>query len=800
VNKIILSFLFWLVMLSVAEAATYYVKSSCTNNITTYNPAADTCTGGSSRVYSTINNGLTGGVLTGGDTLDIRAGTYSTLLQSANIPANVTIHGHTGETVIIDGSSVGGGGGVIDLSFGSGKSGITFDNLIIDPNNVLDSFCFYIGTNNVTISNSILRNCGGKGGLVSAGTTGFTIQNSEITHFGYNESANSPDFIANTGYGIYGSGSNMTIDNVTIHDGTAYGLHIYESGCSNCTDNSIVKNSKIFNTGTNLAFGSSAVLVSHGNNLKVFNNLIYSNSQQGLEVSCDNCGIYNNTVTANGGFGIQINAVPGALVKNNIVYNNGSKITNNGSSSTITFNLCETSGSCGTSAVSGNPGFVSSSDFHLALSSSPAVNAGTDVAAATGCTAGATCRDYAGTVRPQGAGWDIGAYEFASATTVTVSITGFNSTSCINTLTTVGTNANGACIITGQANNTIVLSGLSTQSTGSVTWSCDRCGSGSATGTSAWTTSTITLKSGINIVTVSGIDASLNAGADTIAITYAPTFPGPSLVGAWGFEDGSGVSATDSSGNGNTGTLTNGPTWITTGRFGKALSFNGINQNVTITDANSLHLTQSFTISAWVQPAASFTTFKAILHKNSDPLGSPYELYATVSGNCASGGVSGFTTTNGTSGPRYSACSPTPLATGVWTHLALTYDQTSLKLYKNGALIVTTSTAAGYIEPSTLSLQIGGSEFGEYFQGLIDEVRLYNVALPITAASNTVAGAACTSVNFADNNAIATASIVGNMNCPIINLNPPSQFKLSASATELKIGASATGLKIGANP
>jgi len=47
---------------------------------------------------------------------------------------------------------------------------------------------------------------------------------------------------------------------------------------------------------------------------------------------------------------------------------------------------------------------------------------------------------------------------------------------------------------------------------------------------------------------------------------------------------------------------------------------------------------------------------------------------------------------------------------------------------------------------------------------------------------------------------VASPSIVGNMNCPIINLSAPSQFKLSAGATELKLGSSATSAKIGANP
>src|ERR1019366_5109600 len=54
------------------------------------------------------------------------------------------------------------------------------------------------------------------------------------------------------------------------------------------------------------------------------------------------------------------------------------------------------------------------------------------------------------------------------------------------------------------------------------------------------------------------------------------------LVGWWKLDDGSGTSAADSSGTGNTGTLTNGPAWTTGGMNNGALSFNGTNSYVSI--------------------------------------------------------------------------------------------------------------------------------------------------------------------------------------------------------------------------
>src|SRR5262249_21743979 len=74
----------------------------------------------------------------------------------------------------------------------------------------------------------------------------------------------------------------------------------------------------------------------------------------------------------------------------------------------------------------------------------------------------------------------------------------------------------------------------------------------------------------------------------------------------------------------------------------------------------------------------------------------------------------------------------TPLATDVWTHLAETFDGSVLRLYVNGALAGSVAQA-GTLSTSIDPLQIGGdSIFGQQFAGVIDEVRVYNVALTPT--------------------------------------------------------------------
>src|SRR5215510_9249799 len=196
---------------------------------------------------------------------------------------------------------------------------------------------------------------------------------------------------------------------------------------------------------------------------------------------------------------------------------------------------------------------------------------------------------------------------------------------------------------------------------------------------------------------------------------------GSGLVAYWKFDEGSGTIVADSSGNGNNGTLVNGPVW-TAGRVGNALYFDGVNDNVTVPDSNSLDLSSAFTLSAWVNPAATFTDYRSIVAKNP-----PYYLYASSSWYCPDGSpLGGFSTDR-----INPVCQPSPLPTNTWTHLAVTYNGSTLTLYRNGVAVANSNVSAT-LSPTTLNLQIGASQFGEYFKGLIDEVRIYNRALTAT--------------------------------------------------------------------
>jgi len=190
------------------------------------------------------------------------------------------------------------------------------------------------------------------------------------------------------------------------------------------------------------------------------------------------------------------------------------------------------------------------------------------------------------------------------------------------------------------------------------------------------------------------------------------------LVAYWKFDEGTGTTAKDSSGNGNTGTLTNGPLW-TQGRIGSALYFDGADDTVIVPDSNSLDLSNAFTLSAWVNPSQAFTDFRAILVKNYS-----YYLYANAAGYCGDG-----TPLSGFEQPTSNiVCQSTSLVPNTWTHLAATYNGSTLTLYRDG-LPVAVANASGALAPTAGSLQIGASQFGEFFKGMIDEVRIYKTAL-----------------------------------------------------------------------
>lgn len=203
-------------------------------------------------------------------------------------------------------------------------------------------------------------------------------------------------------------------------------------------------------------------------------------------------------------------------------------------------------------------------------------------------------------------------------------------------------------------------------------------------------------------------------------------FAAPGLVLAFGFEEGSGTIVGDASGNVQNGTVV-GASWTSSGKYGKALSFNGTNNFVTVPDSNLLDLTTAMTISAWVRPAVLVSgNWRNVIIKERAG-GEVYNLYANSDTNAPIIYVVKSASPN----TPVEAHGTARISLNAWSYLTATYDGATLRLYVNAVQVGSRATT-GALLTSTGALRIGGNSiWGEFFQGQIDEVRIYNRALSL---------------------------------------------------------------------
>jgi len=189
------------------------------------------------------------------------------------------------------------------------------------------------------------------------------------------------------------------------------------------------------------------------------------------------------------------------------------------------------------------------------------------------------------------------------------------------------------------------------------------------------------------------------------------------VVGYWSFDD-SGNPGWDDSGNGNDGTVY-GATWITPAKINGGLSLDG-DDYVGVADSPTLNITEG-TWEAWIKFDAlpSVAGFMNPLAKKEQ-----YWIHASNDDS--------IQVKVGVGGTRYIAStSPDFITLDTWYHVIGIYDGEELKLYVNGNLENTNTTPSGNIDTGSAILAIGTwSSLIDYFHGTIDEVRVYNHAIP----------------------------------------------------------------------
>jgi hypothetical protein len=186
---------------------------------------------------------------------------------------------------------------------------------------------------------------------------------------------------------------------------------------------------------------------------------------------------------------------------------------------------------------------------------------------------------------------------------------------------------------------------------------------------------------------------------------------------------GTGTVWKDMSGNGNNGTLINGPTFNSAN--GGSIVFDGTNDYCSIQD---ISISNQITIDSWVY-ANSLSSYNAILSQwraNTislscfvlETVGSDIRLYIGSGSNL------------------YFAS--TPFTTGAWRHVVGTYDGTTVRIYLNAVLGLTTDNPPS-INNSSLNLNVGalynsgGTEGSDgLWNGRISQVKYYNRALSAT--------------------------------------------------------------------
>ncbi|MBI4150514.1 right-handed parallel beta-helix repeat-containing protein, partial [Candidatus Woesearchaeota archaeon] len=172
--------------------------------------------------------------------------------------------------------------------------------------------------------------------------------------------------------------------------------------------------------------------------------------------------------------------------------------------------------------------------------------------------------------------------------------------------------------------------------------------------------------------------------------------------------------------NGTLGGDAEAPLWNASGKVGGAFQFDGIDDFIEINNSPSLNLNaQNLTISVWIYPSGSLGR---VVCKDD---GGGSRDYCVSFGD--SGGLNArFFATVAAGMPVIDSTLLLPL--DAWSHVAVTYDGTTFRMYINGTDDTTadvTSTLVG----SSVPLRIGRSVEGYTFPGLIDEVLIFNRTL-----------------------------------------------------------------------
>ncbi len=422
---------------SSAGGDTYYVSTTGDDS----NPGTE------SQPWRTIQHAAE--TIVAGDTVYVKAGTYQERVtpQNSGSAGNYIIYAvYPGDTVAIDGNgvSVPEWGGLFDVSgksyikistfrvinsTGAGILADTSSHIIIEKNYTYNTTSSGIGiwdSDNIVIDDNEVElacNDGEQECITVAGTDTFEVKNNNVHHGG-------PGTLGGEGIDVKDGSSNGTVHNNYVHhlqrlgiyvdawDKHTYNIEVFKNIVHDCAAD-----------GFTVASEAGGLL----ENIRVYNNIAYNNKYVGITIAgygepgvekhpMKDIKVINNTFYNNGsgdwggGISVENPDVENLIIRNNICSQNllfQIQVEISGQNLTVDHNLIDgyrgyPDEIYGDDYVEGNPKFVNptAADFHL-QKDSPAIDKGSSIEAPDD--------DFDGNSRPQGAEYDIGAFEYGSS-------------------------------------------------------------------------------------------------------------------------------------------------------------------------------------------------------------------------------------------------------------------------------------------------------------------------------------------------------------------------------------------------
>ncbi len=380
-----------------AWAATYYVATN----------GSDSNAGSEAAPFKTIARGSK--ALNVGDTLYIRAGTYAEAMR----------HGQDGFV----------------FRSGTSKSSMTRyaaypgeeRRVIVKPLNQINHMVDFGGTSFIELSGLVLDGTHASNYDAGYGSKGYVVSlqyvknirllNNEIRYgrMGIKQGGGN-EIIGNEihhmrAYGIYTGEDSGLMEGNIFHDCGAYAIHHFQQ--YETVNNWVFRNNILYNNGRGYYFRrapgaipelrkTDAVIIGKGNGNKFYNNLVYNN-HAGILVGYGSSDalVANNTIYGNETWGMQISSSfsgsTNTRVTNNISWGNGGQqIIGNGTNTKLENNLTT------------DPRFVNAGGYDFGVQAgSPAIDKGVALAEVP--------TDFTGKARPEGAAYDIGAFEGAGS-------------------------------------------------------------------------------------------------------------------------------------------------------------------------------------------------------------------------------------------------------------------------------------------------------------------------------------------------------------------------------------------------